>query len=61
MSILVAELEEKLAVAEAQVKAAYEYANLLSGFCSPHGVATDYANQLTQALDAAKSPEKSQD
>ena len=38
----------------AEVKAARKFAEEMSNFCSPHGVATDYAARLLQAMDRAK-------
>jgi hypothetical protein len=38
----------------AEVAAARQFAEEMSGFCSPHGVATDYANRLVKAMDRAK-------
>jgi len=39
---------------KAEVDAARAYAEEMRGFCSPHGVATDYADQLVQAMDRTK-------
>lgn len=38
---------------EAQVAAARQYAAEMRGFCSPHGVSADYADQLVEAMDRA--------
>ena len=38
----------------AEVKAARQFAEEMSNFCSPHGVATDYAERLIRAMDRAK-------
>lgn len=37
----------------AVVRAAYEFADAMATFCSPHGVATDYAVKLREHLDQA--------
>jgi len=39
---------------EAEVAAARRFAAEMRDFCSPHGVATMYADQLTKAMDQAK-------
>lgn len=39
---------------EAEVAAARKYADEMRGFCSPHGVSVHYAEQLVEAMDAAK-------
>ncbi len=38
----------------AEVKAARQFAEEMGGFCSPHGVASDYASRLVEAMDRAK-------
>ena len=38
----------------AQVQAAYVYADQMGGYCSPHGVATRYAQELRAVLDNAE-------
>lgn len=38
----------------AQVAAAHAYAEQMGDYCSPHGVASRYADELRAALDNAK-------
>jgi hypothetical protein len=38
----------------AQVAAARAYADQMGDYCSPHGVASRYANELRTAIDHAK-------
>lgn len=38
----------------AEVAAARKFADEMRDFCSPHGVATDYADRLFEAMDRAK-------
>jgi hypothetical protein len=45
---------EEIRRLKAEVAAARQFAEDMSGFCSPHGVATDYANRLLKAMDRAK-------
>ncbi len=44
----------ELAQARAEASAAREFAAEMRDFCSPHGVATDYADRLIEAMDRAK-------
>jgi hypothetical protein len=39
---------------KAEVAAARQFAGEMREFCSPHGVATDYADRLLEAMDRAK-------
>lgn len=39
---------------EAEVAAARRFAAEMRDFCSPHGVAVDYADRLIEAMDRAK-------
>ena len=39
---------------EAEVAAARKFAGEMRDFCSPHGVATDYADRLIEVMDRAK-------
>lgn len=39
---------------KAEVAAARKFAGEMRDFCSPHGVATDYADRLVEAMDRAK-------
>ena len=39
---------------QAENAAARKFADDMSGFCSPHGVAADYADRLVEAMDRAK-------
>ncbi|MFC9497710.1 hypothetical protein [Streptomyces sp. NPDC056982] len=39
---------------KAEVTAARKFAGEMRDFCSPHGVATDYADRLIEAMDRAK-------
>lgn len=41
--------------AEAQVAAAYGFADEMATYCSPHGVAADYAQRLLDRLNDAKA------
>lgn len=36
--------------------AAYAFADEMATYCSPHGVAADYAQRLSDRLDAARTP-----
>jgi hypothetical protein len=36
------------------VAAARKFAGEMRDFCAPHGVATDYADRLIEAMDKAK-------
>jgi hypothetical protein len=44
-------------VLQAQVAAAYAFADELAGYCSPHGVSARYADRLRQRLDQAAAPQ----
>ena len=48
-------LRRRLAIAEGQVAAARAFASEMRDFCSPHGVAVDYADRLVEAMDRAKN------
>lgn len=48
---------ERAVKAEAEVAAARKFAADLRDFCSPHGVATGYADRLIEAMDRAKGEE----
>jgi hypothetical protein len=51
----VGETERKESVAlRAEVAAARKFAGEMRDFCSPHGVSTDYADRLLEAMDRAK-------
>jgi len=45
---------DRVQALEAQVAAARRFAAEMRDFCSPHGVAGHYADQLTAAMDRAK-------
>jgi len=47
-------LRQRLAVAQAEVAAARKFAEEMRDFCSPHGIAADYADRLVEAMDRAK-------
>jgi hypothetical protein len=47
-------LRARMETAERQVAAARKFAGEMRDFCSPHGVATDYADRLVEAMDRAK-------
>ncbi|MCF0086665.1 MULTISPECIES: hypothetical protein [unclassified Streptomyces] len=49
-----AEKDRALTQALAEVAAARKFAAEMRDFCSPHGVAVDYAERLEQAMDRAK-------
>jgi hypothetical protein len=44
----------ELASLHAEVAAARKFAEEMRDFCSPYGVATDYADRLIEAMDRAK-------
>lgn len=46
--------DRELAQARAEVIAARTFAGEMRDFCSPHGVAVDYADRLIEAMDRAK-------
>jgi hypothetical protein len=48
-------LRRRAATAERQVQAARTFAAEMRDFCSPHGVAVDYADRLLEAMDRAKT------
>jgi hypothetical protein len=43
---------------KAEVAAARQFAGEMRDFCSPHGVATDYADRLIEAMDRAKEGDR---
>jgi hypothetical protein len=43
---------------EAEVAAARKFAAEMRDFCSPHGVAVDYADRLIEAMDRAKEGDR---
>ena len=47
-------LRRRAETAEREVAAARKFAAEMRDFCSPHGVATDYADRLVRAMDRAK-------
>jgi hypothetical protein len=47
-------LRKRAEAAEREVAAARKFAAEMREFCSPHGVAADYADQLVEAMDRAK-------
>jgi hypothetical protein len=47
-------LRRRAEAAERQVAAARKFAGEMRNFCSPHGVATDYADRLVEVMDRAK-------
>ena len=47
-------VEEELTALRAEVAAARKFADKMRDFCSPHGVAADYADRLVEAMDRAK-------
>jgi len=47
-------LRERAERAEREVAAARQFAAEMRDFCSPHGVATDYADRLVEVMDRAK-------
>jgi hypothetical protein len=47
-------LRQRAEAAEREVAAARQFAAEMRDFCSPHGVATDYADRLIEAMDRAK-------
>jgi hypothetical protein len=46
--------EDEMAELRREVAAARKYVQEMREFCSPHGVASDYADQLEAAMDRAK-------
>ncbi|WP_086562019.1 hypothetical protein [Streptomyces africanus] len=46
---------QELAALRAEVAAARTFAAEMRDFCSPHGVATDYADRLIEAMDRARA------
>lgn len=46
--------EKRARELEAEVAAARRFAGEMRDFCSPHGVAVDYADRLLEAMDRAK-------
>lgn len=46
--------EDELKELRAQVAAVRKFAGEMRDFCSPHGVAADYADRLLEAMDRAK-------
>lgn len=46
--------EDEMRGLRAEVAAARKFAGEMRDFCSPHGVATDYADRLVEAMDQAK-------
>lgn len=47
-------LRRRVETAEREVAAARKFAAEMRDFCSPHGVATDYADRLIEAMDREK-------
>lgn len=47
-------LRRRAETAEREVAAARKFAGEMREFCSPHGVAADYADRLIEAMDRAK-------
>lgn len=47
-------LRRRAEAAEREVAAARKFAAEMRDFCSPHGVAADYADRLVEAMDPAK-------
>ncbi|MEW2393137.1 hypothetical protein AB0933_32730 [Streptomyces venezuelae] len=47
-------LRRRAEAAEWEVAAARKFAAEMRDFCSPHGVATDYADQLIEVMDRAR-------
>ena len=47
-------LRRRAEAAEREVAAARKFATEMRDFCSPHGVAVDYADRLIEAMDRAK-------
>lgn len=47
-------LRRRAESAEREVEAARKFAGEMREFCSPHGVAADYADQLLEVMDRAK-------
>jgi hypothetical protein len=45
---------EEIRLLKAEVAAARKFAGEMRDFCSPHGVAADYADRLVEAMDRAK-------
>ncbi|MDX2800142.1 hypothetical protein [Streptomyces scabiei] len=50
--------EQELAVLRAETAAARKFAAEMRDFCSPHGVAADYADRLVEAMDRAREAAK---
>lgn len=48
-------LRRRAETAEREVTAARKFAVEMRDFCSPHGVATDYADRLIEAMDRARA------
>ncbi|MEW1565761.1 hypothetical protein AB0454_22580 [Streptomyces sp. NPDC093509] len=46
--------EDEMASLRAEVAAARKFAGEMRDFCSPHGVAADYADRLIESMDRAK-------
>ncbi|GHB16740.1 hypothetical protein GCM10018777_56720 [Streptomyces albogriseolus] len=46
--------EARVQALEAEVAAARRFAAEMRDFCSPHGVAVDYADRLIEAMDRAR-------
>lgn len=47
--------EDEMAGLRAEVEAARKFAGDMRDFCSPHGVAADYADRLIESMDRAKA------
>lgn len=48
-------LRRRAEAAEREVAAARKFAAEMRNFCSPHGIAADYADRLIEAMDRAKA------
>ncbi|WP_328545397.1 hypothetical protein [Streptomyces europaeiscabiei] len=46
--------EDEMEALRAEVAAARKFAGEMRDFCSPHGVAVDYADRLVEAMDRAR-------